>query len=243
MTICSSLMLIGNNIVNILGTSLATLMCVRILGEENGASVSTVIMTIVVLVFGEVTPKSVAKEVPEQFAMFSAPFMNMLTKILTPLNFLFAQWKKLLAKLFQMENDHGITEEELLTFVEEAKEDGGIDEQEGRLIRNAVEFTERDVMDIGTPRVDVIGVPEDAELTEIDQVFAETMFSRLPVYRENIDCIVGIIYQKDLFKGLSQGRKTRRYHPSGALCFREQEDWFSVKRASATENAHRCDCR
>ena len=116
-----SSMLIGNNIVNILGTSLATLMCVRILGEENGASVSTVIMTIVVLVFGEVTPKSVAKEVPEQFAMFSAPFMNILTKILTPLNFLFAQWKKLLAKLFQMENDHGITEEELLTFVEEAK--------------------------------------------------------------------------------------------------------------------------
>lgn len=204
-----SSMLIGNNIVNILGTSLATLMCVRILGEENGASVSTVIMTVVVLVFGEVTPKSVAKEMPEQFAMFSAPFMNLLTKLLTPLNFLFAQWKKLLAKLFQMESDHGITEEELLTFVEEAKEDGGIDEQEGRLIRNAVEFTERDVMDIGTPRVDVIGVPEDAELTEIDQVFAETMFSRLPVYRENIDCIVGIIYQKDFY--------SRVYHKGGKL--------------------------
>ena len=201
-----SSMLIGNNIVNILGTSLATLMCVRILGEENGASVSTVIMTVVV---GEVTPKSSAKEMPEQFAMFSAPVMNILTKVLTPLNFLFAQWKKLLAKLFQMESDHGITEEELLTFVEEAKEDGGIDEQEGRLIRNAVEFTERDVMDIGTPRVDVIGVPEDAELTEIDQVFAETMFSRLPVYRENIDCIVGIIYQKDFY--------SRVYHKGGKL--------------------------
>ena len=135
-----STILIGNNIVNITSASLATVIFVGFLGEEAGASISTVVTTIIVLIFGEVSPKSIAKESPEAFAMFSAPLLNVLIKILTPANFLFKQWKKLLSKIFKSDRDSSITEEELLTIVEEAEQEGGIDEQESSLIRNAIEF-------------------------------------------------------------------------------------------------------
>ena len=192
-----STILIGNNIVNILGTSLVTILFVKLLGEDTGASVSTVVTTVVVLVFGEVSPKSIAKEMPEKFAMFSAPFLQLLMVILTPFNFLFRQWKKLLSLIFKSSEDSGITEEELLSIVEEAKQDGGIDEQESVLIRSALEFTEQQAVDILTPRVDITAVSTEATKEEIAEVFAETAFSRLPLFEENIDHIVGIIYQKD----------------------------------------------
>ena len=153
-----STILIGNNIVNIASASLATLIFVRYFGEEAGASISTVVTTIVVLIFGEVSPKSIAKEKPESFAMFSAPFLSVLIKILTPANFLFKLWKKLLSKIIKSEGDHSITEEELLTIVEEAEQEGGIDEQESSLIRSAIEFSELEAADILTPRVDLVGI-------------------------------------------------------------------------------------
>ena len=124
-----STILIGNNIVNITSTSLATVIFVRFLGEERGSSLSTLVMTIVVLVFGEVSPKSISKEVPETFAMFSAPILRVLLVILRPANFLFAQWKKLLSAIFKFSEEGGITEEELLIMVEEARQEGGIDDQ------------------------------------------------------------------------------------------------------------------
>lgn len=192
-----STILIGNNIVNIASASLATLIFVRYLGEEAGASISTVVTTIVVLIFGEVSPKSIAKENPESFAMFSAPLLNVLTKLLTPANFLFKQWKKLLSKMIKAEADHSITEEELLTIVEEAEQEGGIDEQESSLIRSAIEFSELEAADILTPRVDVVGVAADTPKEEIAKIFLQTGFSRLPVYEGSIDHIIGIIYQKD----------------------------------------------
>lgn len=146
-----STILIGNNIVNIASASLATVIFVKLLGDEAGASISTVVTTIVVLIFGEVSPKSIAKESPEQFAMFSAPFLNAFMVLLTPANYVFKQWKKLLSVLIRTSGDSGITEEELLAIVEEAKQDGGIDEQEGSLIKSAIEFTELEAMDIATP--------------------------------------------------------------------------------------------
>ncbi|RGY96851.1 hemolysin family protein [Clostridium sp. AM58-1XD] len=194
-----STILIGNNIVNIASASLATLIFVRLLGDEAGASVSTVVTTIVVLIFGEVSPKSIAKEMPERFAMFSAPILNVLIFLLTPANFLFRQWKKLLSTVIKTSEKSGITEEELLTIIEEAKQDGEIDEQEGALIKNAIEFTEMEAMDIATPRIDVTGVPIDMPKTEIAAVFSDTGYSRLPVYRESLDDIAGIIYQKDFY--------------------------------------------
>ena len=194
-----STILIGNNIVNITSTSVATVLFVRLLGEERGSSLSTLVMTIVVLIFGEVSPKSLAKEVPENFALFSAPILRVLVVILSPANFLFGQWKKLLSLIFKFSRESGITEEELLIMVEEAKQDGGIDEQEGTLIRSAIEFSDLTAEDVLTPRIDVAAVPADATQEEIADIFTETGFSRLPVYRENVDNIVGIIYQKDFY--------------------------------------------
>ena len=194
-----STILIGNNIVNIACASVATLLFVRLLGEEQGPSVATIVITIVVLIFGEVTPKSIAKENPEKFAMFAAPFLNVLMIILTPFNFLFIQWKKLISKIFHTENDYSITEEELLTIVEEAEQEGRIDEQESSLIRSAIEFSEQEAIDILTPRIDIVGVSYDATKEEIAQVFEETNYSRLPVYKESIDHIIGILYQKDFY--------------------------------------------
>ena len=192
-----SSILIGNNIVNIASASMATVLFVKLLGDEAGPTVSTIVTTVVVLVFAEVTPKSIAKEFPEKFAMISAPFLKVLMVILTPFNFLFKQWKKLLSKLFKSEGSRSITEEELLTIVEEAEQEGGIDEQEGSLIRSAIEFTEQEAIDILTPRIDITGVSTEATKDEIAEIFAKTAYSRLPLYEENIDHIVGIIYQKD----------------------------------------------
>lgn len=203
-----STILIGNNIVNIASASLATVLFVRLLGDEAGASISTIVTTIVVLIFGEVSPKSIAKESPEAFAMFSAPLLRVFTVILTPFNFFFIQWKKLLSMIFKASEDKGITEEELLTIVEEARQDGGIDEQESSLIRSAIEFTELEAGDIFTPRIDVEAVSVDADQEEIARVFADTGYSRLPVYEGNIDHVVGIVYQKDFHNRVYRTRET-----------------------------------
>lgn len=192
-----STILIGNNIVNILSASLATVLFVKLLGDEAGPSVSTAVTTVVVLVFGEVTPKSIAKEMPEKFAMFSAPFLKCLVVILTPFNFLFGLWKKLLSLIIKSEEDSGITEEEFLSIVEEAEQDGGIDEQESMIIQNAMEFTEQVAMDILTPRVDITGASVEATKDEIAAIFADTAYSRLPLYEDTLDHIVGVIYHKD----------------------------------------------
>lgn len=202
-----STILIGNNIVNIASASLATLLFVKLLGEEIGPSVSTAVTTIVVLIFGEVSPKSIAKESPEKFAMFSAPFLNMLMVLLTPFNFLFGQWKKLLSMLIKSADESGITEEEFLSIVEEAKQDGGIDEQENMLIRSALVFTEQEAVDIVTPRMDITAVSTDATKEEIATIFANTAYSRLPIFEDTIDHIVGIIYQKDFYNNVYHADK------------------------------------
>lgn len=192
-----STILIGNNIVNILSASLATVLFVNLLGDEAGPSISTLVTTIVVLIFGEVSPKSVAKENPERFAMFSAPFLRCLVFVLTPFNFLFGLWKKFLSKIVKSGDNPSITEEELITMVEEAEHEGGIDEEESTLIRSAIEFSEQEAMDVLTPRIDITGVSTKATKEEIAEIFAETGYSRLPLYEDTIDHIVGIIYQKD----------------------------------------------
>ena len=192
-----STILIGNNIVNIAMTTLTTVLFVRWMGGDQGASVATLVTTVVVLIFGEVSPKSIAKESPEAVAMFSAPLLRILIFLLTPFNFLFAQWKKLLSKIIKSSEDRGITDEELLTIVEEAQQEGGIDEQESNLIRRAIEFMDLETVDIYTPRVDIVAIPSDAAKQEIADLFLETGYSRLPVYDEDIDHIIGVVNQKD----------------------------------------------
>lgn len=192
-----STILIGNNIVNIACASMATLLFAKWLGNDVGPSISTAVTTVVVLIFGEVSPKSIAKESPEAFAKFSAPFLHVLMILLTPFNFLFRQWKKLLSRIFHSSDSQTLTEEELLTIVDEAEQEGGIDTQEGSLIRNAIEFTETQAIDVLTPRIDLTAVSVDDSKDDIAAVFAETGYSRIPVYRDSIDHIIGILYQKD----------------------------------------------
>lgn len=202
-----STILIGNNLVNILLSSVATVVFLRLLGEQTGTSVSTAFCTVIVLIFGEISPKSIAKESPESFALFSAPILRVFMVILKPFNLLFSLWKRLLSRIFVSQEDHGITDEELLTIVEEAEQEGGIDEEEGTLIRSAIEFMDLETVDIYTPRVDIIGVPDDVSNEELEKVFMETGYSRLPVYKEDMDHIVGIINQKDFHNNIRKNQR------------------------------------
>ena len=195
-----STILIGNNIVNIATASIGTVLFVHLYGDA-GATISTVVITIVVLIFGEISPKSLAKENPERFSMFSARILKACIWLLTPVNFLFTQWKKLLSKLFHVSEDRKMTQDELLMLVEEVRQDGSVDEDEGNLLRSAVEFTDRDAGSILTPRVDLVGVPITATKEHVADVFSQTRYSRLLVYDGSIDSIVGVIHQKDFYVG------------------------------------------
>lgn len=199
-----SSILIGNNIVNITATTISTLLFTKIF-VTYGATISTVVITIVVLIFGEISPKSVAKEFPERFAMFSAPILRVIIVVLTPLNFLFSMWKKLLSKIFKPSGDDGITEEELMGIVDQAESEGGLDAHEGDLIRASIEFNDLDVSDILTPRVDLVAVDEESTMQEVGALFVENGYSRLPVYHETIDNIIGVVHQKDFYKARVRG--------------------------------------
>lgn len=196
-----STILIGNNIVNILLASVATLLFVEELKLPSGAAVSTAVVTVAVLIFGEITPKSIANDFPEKFAMFSAPFIRIFIWVFLPLNFIFSLWKRLVGKLFKVEQEDNLTQEEFLMMVEEAEHDGDIDTDEGDLLRNAIEFSDLKAEDILTHRVDLEALPVDSAKKEIAQTFAETRFSRIPIYEDNIDNIIGVIHQKDFYVG------------------------------------------
>ena len=188
--------LVGNNIVNIAMTAIATLLFVDLLGDY-GATVSTIVITVVVLIFGEISPKNIAKEKPETFSMFSAPIIKVLMTLLTPINFLFTQWKKMLTKMFKLGGDHTITEDELLTIVEEAETGGSIDNEQSELIQNAIEFNDLEAWDVLTPRIDMKAIEVKTSKEELAELFKETGFSRFPVYEEEIDHIIGVVNQKD----------------------------------------------
>ena len=194
-----STILIGNNIVNIAAASIGTVLFTRLLDPERGATVSTFVLTIVVLIFGEVTPKSLAKEMPEKVATAVSPFLVLLMALMTPLTWLFTQWKKLLGHFVHSGEADTITEGELMTMVSEAENDGELTDRESELIRSAIEFDDVEVEEILTPRVDVVAVEDDIPLEELAQTFAESGYSRLPVYHGTIDNIIGVVHEKDFY--------------------------------------------
>ena len=196
--------LIGNNIVNITATTVATVLCTKWF-HQYGPTVSTVALTVIILIFGEVTPKSMSKERPEDFAMFAQPLLKLFMVVLTPLNFLFTQWKKLMGKVFRPKGDDGITEEELVGMVDQAQTEGGLDEHESDLIRNAIEFNDLEVSEILTPRVDLTAADEDSSMEDLAALFAETGYSRIPLYHETVDNIVGVIHEKDFYAARYRG--------------------------------------
>lgn len=193
-----STILVGNNIVNILASSLATVLFVTYF-PVTGVTISTIVMTILVLIFGEISPKSIAKERPEAFAVNAAPFLRIGTVVLTPVNFFFKSWKKLLNKLFTFEASDSISEKELLFLVDEAQNSGGIENHEHQLIRSAITFNELEVQDILTPRVDVIGTDVNSSLEEIETLFLTEGYSRIVLYDDSIDKVVGVLHQKDFY--------------------------------------------
>lgn len=188
--------LVGNNIVNIAMTSVATVLCIGLFGAY-GATIATVVITVVVLIFGEITPKNIAKEKPEGFSKFSAPLLKFFMTLLTPINFVFTLWKQFIAKIFKLGDDEAITGDEILTMVEEAEEGGGIEKMHSELIQNAIEFYELTAEEVMTPRPEMEVIEIDCPKEELAEIFKSTGFSRLPVYEEDIDKIIGVINQKD----------------------------------------------
>lgn len=200
-----SAILIGNNIVNILASAMATLLFTNLIfkdhpnGADLGATVSTAVLTVVILIFGEISPKTIAKNSPESFVLFSAPIINFVKIILFPFIFAFNGWQKLLARLFKKGEDQGMTEEELISIIEEAEEEGDIDKEESDLIKSAIEFGDLEVGDIFTPRIDITALPVSATKDEVAKTFSESGYSRLPIYDGDIDNVVGILYYKDFY--------------------------------------------
>jgi CBS domain containing-hemolysin-like protein len=200
--------LIGNNIVNLTATTLATIFFAQLIKDANtSAIVSTAAMTVAVLIFGEITPKFLAKTYPEKFAMGFYPLITFFYFIFYPLSLLFAGWKWILSKIFRLKNAEVVTEEEIMTVVEEAEEDGTLGEDETKLIRSVIEFDDLEVGDILVPRVNIISVDVSSSMEEIRKVFDNEGYSRIPVYKDSIDTIIGTIHQKDFYSAYLRGKK------------------------------------
>ena len=198
--------LIGNNIVNIASTSISTVLFTDLFGAK-GVGIATVVMTVVVLIFGEILPKTFAKENSEKCAYFFAGPLSALIVLFTPLSFIFTAIKNTVSKLYSSsEKTPSVTEDELKCIINEIEEEGVLEESESDLVRSALDFNETIVSEILTPRVKVVGVEINSSIEEIKNVFLTEMYSRLPVYEKNIDNIVGIITQKDFFKMISENR-------------------------------------
>lgn len=197
--------LVGNNIVNIAGTSIATVLFTGLFGNL-GPTVSTVVMTLIILLFGEISPKQLAKESPEAFAMAVAVPLNICMKVLGPINSLFGLWRRLLSRSSSQGDDSHI-EAELMSMVDEAQSEGDMDAHEGELIRSAIELNDQDVLAIMTPRVDVTALEDTATMEEAANLFRDTAFSRIPVYHEDIDHVVGILHEKDFYVAQHEGVK------------------------------------
>lgn len=196
-----SAILIGNNIVNILASTMGALVFANLIqnNDELASAVNTAVLTVAILIFGEISPKSIAKNHPENFALFSAPIINVVRIVLFPLIVIFNAWQKLLARIFKAPEDQGMTEEELISIIEEAEEDGGIDKDEGDLIKSAIEFGDLEVGDIYTPRIDITALPVGSSKETVAKTFSESGYSRLPVYDKDLDNVVGILYYKDFY--------------------------------------------
>ena len=191
--------LVGNTISNITMTTVATVYGIMTWGAKVGPTIATVMVTFLVLVFGEISPKILAREYAEETALALTPFVRALIFVLTPLTFIFNGLKLFLKKVFGKKDGPEFSEDELLTIVEEAEAGGAIGEEQSELIANAIEFNDIEAIDILTPRVDIVAVERGTPVSEIKKVFKESGLSRLPVYEDDLDDIIGVINQKDLY--------------------------------------------
>ena len=199
--------LVGNTIVNVVVASLATVLFTNIY-HNNGVAVSSIVMTLVIMIVGEIIPKNIAKYVPEKFAMNVTWILNILVFLFTPLTFIFSFLEKMMSRLFYVESDTYSTDE-LLTMVEEANEEGDMEDHEADLITNALEFNDLDVGEILTPRIDVIAVDIDEDsIEDIELMYRDSGYSRLPVYEDSLDNIIGVLHEKDFYYHLLYEKST-----------------------------------
>lgn len=200
--------LIGNNIVNITCSSIATVVCIAVVGEQYGSLVSTIVTTIVVLIFGEVMPKSIAKDHAEPITIGVSAVISFLMLIFTPFSAFFILLKKGIAKLFRSKESVSVTEEELMAIIDEIEDEGVLEQQESNLVRSALQFDETTVDEIITPRVSVVAVDVNDSAKDVCDKFLSEQYSRMPVYDKTLDNIIGVINQKDFLKEyLAQGEK------------------------------------
>ena len=200
--------LIGNNIVNLTASALGTILFATLLNDAPySATVSTAVLTVVVLLFGEITPKYLASVYPEKCCFLFYPLMQLFYWILFPFGKIFDFYKVGIAKVFKLKKDETVTDEELLSLVDEAEESGTLKEDESELVRSALEFDDLKVEDILVPRVDVYAVEESSSMDEVRAVFEKTGYSRLPVYKDTIDNVIGLIHERDFFSGYLKGEK------------------------------------
>ena len=202
-----SSVLIGNNLVNISASTIATILFARLIVNGSAEVVSTAVMTIAVLIFGEITPKFIAKTYPEKMAMAFYPLIIFFYMIFYPLNIVFGGWKWILSKVFRLKNSDVVTEDEIMTIVEEAEEDGTLKTEETRLIRSVIEFDDLEVGDILVPRVNIVAIDVHSSMEEIRKIFDNEGYSRIPVYKDSVDTIIGTIHQKDFYSAYLKGKK------------------------------------
>ena len=200
--------LVGNNIVNILATTLATVFFALVITSGVDSNlISTIVMTLAVLIFGEITPKLIARIIPEKMAMGVYPIIMFFYYIFYPLTLIFAGWKWLICKILRTKGEDIVTEDEVMTLVEEAQEDGTLREEETELIRSVIEFDDLEVGDILVPRVNIVAVDVESSMDEIRKIFEREGYSRIPVYKDTIDTIIGTIHEKDFFNAYLKGKK------------------------------------
>lgn len=194
--------LIGNNIVNIGCSSVATALCINLFGDA-GVAVSTGVITLLVLTFGEIIPKCLAKEKAETFCLSTANILLVIMTILTPFVFLFIALKTLALKLFSGENNKpSVTEDELKVLIGTSEQEGVLEEQEKELVQSALDFDEKTVQEILTPRVDITAIDVSESTEEIQKTILEERYSRIPVYKDDIDNIIGILHTRDYLEEL-----------------------------------------
>ena len=205
-----STILVGNNIVNISASTISTLFFTAFIkgNQSLAATVSTAVMTVIILIFGEISPKFLGKDFADSYTLRTVGIVRFLMTVLTPITALFSLWKTLLSKVFKSDPALSITEDEIMTMVEEAQNEGGIDEHEGDLIKSAIEFNDLEVEAILTPRVDIVAITLDMTMDEVAELFRSSGFSRLPVYRDTIDNIVGVVHEKDFNRLMYDGKKS-----------------------------------
>ena len=233
--------LIGNNIVNIACSSIATILAISLVGEKYGSLVSTIATTIIVLIFGEVMPKSIAKDFAEPVAMFSSGIISFLMVIFTPFSAFFILLKKGVSKLLNTSGTVSMTEEELKVMIDEIEDEGVLEQQESNLVRSALEFDEITVDEIITPRVRITAVEIGEEIGAVRQKFLQEEYSRMPVYERTLDNIIGIITEKEFFKQYEKGTDfTIRSIMQETLYLPQMQKLSEVFRTMQKQKCHMC---